>query len=91
MKKIRHTDQQMLEVLREADCTPVADVAKKHGISEQTIYYWRQHLAALDSTNAKRLRELERENIRLKQILADRELELTAIRSVTRSAGAQRA
>jgi transposase-like protein len=81
----------MLEILREADRAPIADVAKKHGISEQAIYHWRQHLAALDTTNAKRLRELERENIRRKQILADRELELTAIQSVARPAGAQRA
>ena len=43
MRKARFTDEQMVAIVREADREPVPAVAKRHGISEQTIYYWRQH------------------------------------------------
>ncbi|PPB82941.1 transposase [Mycetohabitans endofungorum] len=49
MKKSRFMEEQMVMILREADKTPVVEVAKKHGISEQTIYNWRQHLGSSGS------------------------------------------
>lgn len=55
-----------------ADRDPVAEVAKKHGISEQSIYTWRKRFGAMEPADVKRLRQLEQENARLKKIVADR-------------------
>ena len=74
MKKGRFSEEQMVGILREADRSPVAQAAKKHGISEQTIYTWRQRFAGMSADDAKRLCLLEQENTRLKKILAERDL-----------------
>ena len=66
----------MVTILREADTKPVPDVAKKHGVSGQTIYSWRKHFGSLEPSDVKRLRQLEQENGRLKKMVADRDLEL---------------
>jgi len=69
MKKGRFSEEQMVGILREADRSPVAQVAKKHGISEQTIYTWRKRFAGMSADDVKRLRLLEQENTRLKRYL----------------------
>ena len=71
MKKTRFTDEQMVTILREADTKSVPDVAKKHGVSAQTIYSWRKHFGSLEPSDVKRLRQIEQENGRLKNRLGD--------------------
>ena len=82
MKKTRFTEEQMVTILREGDEKPVPEVAKKHGISAQTIYGWRKHFGSL--ADVKRLRHLEQENGRLKRLVADRDLELEVLKEITR-------
>jgi len=83
MKKTRFTEEQMITILREADEKRVPEVAKKHGISAQTIYGWRKHFGSLESADVKRLRHLEQENGRLKKLVADRDLELEVLKEIT--------
>jgi transposase-like protein len=84
MKKTRFTEEQMVTILREADTRPVPEVAKKHGISAQTLYAWRKHFGGLEPADVKRLRQLEHENQRLKTMVADRDLEIDVLKEITR-------
>ena len=84
MKKTRFTEEKMVTILREADEKPVPDVAKKPGISSQTIYGWRKHYGTLEPADVKRLRQLEHENGRLKKLVADRDLEIDVLKEITR-------
>ena len=63
---------------------PIADVCRLHGISDQTFYRWRRKYGDLQVSEVRRLRELEAENTRLKRLLAERDLEIDAIKEVLR-------
>jgi putative transposase len=82
VRKSRYSEEQMVKILRKADRTPVGEVAKKYGISEQTIYNWRKHFGELESADVKRLRQLEQENARLKKLVAERDLEIEVMREI---------
>jgi putative transposase len=82
MRKARFTEEQMDKILREADKSPVAEVAKKHGISDVTIYAWRKRFGQLEAVDVKRLRQLEAENNRLKKVLAERVMDIEILKEV---------
>lgn len=89
VKRRKHTPDQVVRKLREADKLlaegkEVPEVAKHLEISEQTYHRWRKQFGGLKVNDAKRLKELAHENTRLKRIVADKELEIDALREVAK-------
>jgi transposase-like protein len=89
MKRRRHTPEQVIRKLREAERLigegkTIVEAAKELGISEQTYHRWRNQYGGMKANDAKRLKELERENATLKRIVADKELEVVALKEIAR-------
>ncbi len=82
MKKSRYSDEKIVRILREADKDPVPEVAKRHGGSEQNIYWWRRRFASMAVDEVKELKQLAHEDARLKKLLAKRDLEIEVMKEI---------
>ena len=81
MKKSKYTDEQVVRILKEVDAgAKVAETCRKYGISEPTYYAWKRKYGSMNEPDVKRLRELEKENARLKRLLAERELAIDVMK-----------
>ena len=83
MKRSRFSDSQILAVLKQAEAgKTVPDLCREHGISNATFYKWRAKYGGMDVSEARRLKELESENGKLKKLLAEAHLDIHALKSV---------
>ena len=82
MKKNRHSDEKIVAILRDATATTVAAAARKHSVTEATIYRWRKLYDGMKVSDVKELKTLRDENARLKKLLAERDLEVEVMREI---------
>src|SRR6202020_1589785 len=84
MKRARFTEDQIIGVLKEHEAgVKTADLARKHGVSEATLYNWKAKYGGMEVSEAKRLKQLEDENAKLKKLLAEQMLDAAALRGVS--------
>jgi putative transposase len=83
MKKKRFTEEQIIAVLKEAEAgAKTSELCRKYGISDATFYNWKAKFSGMTVSEARRLKELEQENAKLKRLLADAELDKAALKDL---------
>src|SRR5215213_1308492 len=84
MKTTSHTPEQIVKIIQQAEKgeQTIAAICREHGIAENTFYRWRKAYGGMSVNEAQRLKELEKENARLKRLLAERVLEVDALKDV---------
>ncbi len=84
MRASRFSEEQIIQLLQQAERgeESISTLCRAHGITETTFYRWRQKFGGMTASDARRLRELEKENARLKRLLAERHLEVDALRAL---------
>jgi len=83
MKRARFTEEQIIGILKEHEAgVPVADLCRKHGVSNASLYNWKAKYGGMDVSEARRLKALEDENARLKKLLADSMLDNAALKDL---------
>ena len=83
MKKSRYTEEQIIGFLKQADAgMPIKELCRQGGFSDATFYKWRAKFGGMDVSDAKRLKEVEGENARLKKLLAEAHLDIEALKGV---------
>ncbi len=84
MKRSRFSEEQIIDVLREQEAgVKVSDLCRKHGISEPTFYAWKAKFGGMSVSDAKRLKQLEDENAKLKKLLAEAMLDNAVLKDIT--------
>lgn len=84
MKGKRYTEEQIIRILRESEAgSPVAEVCRRHGVSEWSFYRWRQKYGGMTISDAKRLKALQEENSRLKKIVAQQAIDIDLLRDIS--------
>jgi len=82
MKKSRFSEEQIIGFIKEVEAgMPVADLCRKHGFSDASFYKWRAKFGGMDVSEARRLRDLEGENGKLKKLLAEAHLDIEALKT----------
>ena len=83
MRRKKYTEDQIIQVLKEGEAgTPVSELTRKYGMSDATYYNWKARYAGLSVNELRRLKSLEEENRRLKQIVADQALDIRALKDL---------
>jgi putative transposase len=83
MKRARFTEEQIIRILKAAEAAGnIREVVREHNITEQTFYRWRRKYGGMEVSEAKKLRELERENTELKRMVAEQALDIRALKEL---------
>lgn len=80
MKKVRFSDEKIVEIVRESRAHGVPETAKKYQVSDQSIYAWRRRFGTMETSQVAELKKAQQENAKLKKLLAERDLEIEVMK-----------